>query len=37
MMTLLKQFAKHATPDLFSRKGDFRFAKLGETRGQEVD
>jgi predicted transcriptional regulator len=31
MMTMLKQFAKPANHDLFSRKGDFHFARLGET------
>ena len=36
-MTPLKQFAKHATLDLFSRKGEFRFAKLGDSRGSEVN
>jgi predicted transcriptional regulator len=34
MMTLLRQFVKHTTPDLFARKGDFRFAKLGETEAK---
>jgi predicted transcriptional regulator len=34
MMTLLRQFVKHTTPDLFARKGDFRFAKLGEAEAK---
>ena len=33
-MTSLRQFVKHATPDLFARKGDFRFARLGETEAK---
>jgi predicted transcriptional regulator len=36
MMTPSKQFAKHATLDLFSRKGDFRFARLGESEAKRL-
>lgn len=34
MMKPLKQTARHANYDLFSRKSDFRFARLGETEAK---
>ena len=33
-MTLLKQIGWRRDPDLFARKGDFRFAKIGEAKAR---
>jgi predicted transcriptional regulator len=35
-MATLKKSVKHATLDLFPRKGDFRFARLGETEAKKT-
>jgi len=35
-MATLKQSVKHTTLDLFARKGDFRFARLGETEAKKT-